>query len=55
MKEKKRARREEEDTIDADGGEGDAADGYYELVKRRKTDLKEAKAAAHEERQAEKL
>jgi U3 small nucleolar RNA-associated protein 3 len=55
MKEKKRARQEEDEMDDGDDGEGDAADGYYELVKRRKTEKKDARQAAHDEQQAEKL
>lgn len=54
MKEKKRARRADEEAAEVDEAVAEA-DGYYDLVKRRKTEKKAAKEAAHEERQAEKL
>lgn len=47
---RKRAREVREE---ADDEEGD--DGYYDLVKRRKTESKEARAAAHDEFLADKL
>ena len=50
---KKRAREVREENGDAEGG--DDVEGYYDLVKRRRTDAKAAKAAAHEEFQAAKL
>ncbi|WVQ73479.1 hypothetical protein IAR50_003051 [Cryptococcus sp. DSM 104548] len=53
-KTKKRAR--DEDAGDDEGaGEADEADGYYELVKRRRKDEKDAKQAEHDAAEAELL
>ncbi|WWD18727.1 hypothetical protein CI109_103181 [Kwoniella shandongensis] len=54
-KEKKRARDEVEDDGEGGEGSGDEAEGYYELVKRRRTEEKEAKDAEHEAYQEEML
>ncbi|TYJ58368.1 hypothetical protein B9479_000914 [Cryptococcus floricola] len=53
-KTKKRAR--DEDTGDGEGdGEANEADGYYELVKRRRREEKDAKQAEHDAAEAELL
>ncbi|WVR06580.1 hypothetical protein IAU60_003612 [Kwoniella sp. DSM 27419] len=50
-------KRYREDDEDGEGGSGedDGAEGYYDLVKRRRTEEKEAKEAENEAFQAEKL